>query len=217
MIIAGKKFEPGTILASAICIVGSGPAAISMAISLLDQRCKIIMLAGGSWKETPENRELNKGFADPVRSHEALEENRARVFGGASSLWGGRCLPLDPIDFKVRPWIPHSGWPITYDELASYYPRSLQLCEAGENNFDARCVFPETNKEIIPGLDNEDMVSHQLERWSPPTRFAHKYRDILENNPQVFIYFDAQVTNLNVETRADQIDYLSVVIGGSVL
>ncbi len=217
MIIESKKFDPGTVLDSAICIVGSGPAAISMAMSLLEQRRKIIILAGGSWTETPENRELNKGFADPVMSHEPLEENRARVFGGASALWGGRCLPLDPIDFLERSWIPHSGWPITYEELASYYPRSLQLCEAGENNFHAHSVFPGTNKEIIPGLDNEDMVSHPMERWSPPTRFAHKYREILENNPHVFIYFDAHVTNLNVEKREDQIDSLTVVIGDSVI
>lgn len=217
MIIEAKKFDPGTILESAICIVGSGPAAISLALGLLEQRCKIIMLAGGSWTETPENRELNKGFADPVMSHEPLEENRARVFGGASSLWGGRCLPLDPIDFKERSWVPHSGWPITYEELASYYPRSLQLCEAGENNFDARTVFPDKDKEIIPGLDNEDMVSNQLERWSPPTRFAHKYREILENDPHVFIYFDAHVTNLHVQTSADKIDYLTVAIGDSII
>jgi choline dehydrogenase-like flavoprotein len=134
-----------------------------------------------------------------------LEENRKRVFGGATSVWGGRCLPFDPIDFEERPWVPYSGWPVSYHQMIPYYKRALELCEAGQNNFDAREVFPEKNCEIIPGIDNDDIVSYKLERWSPPTRFAHKYKKILEEHPDVHIYLDAHVTVLNTEVQADRV------------
>ncbi len=150
-------------------------------------------------------------------SHEPLEQNRVRAFGGGTVVWGGRCLPLDPVDFEKRSWIPHSGWPITYEQVALYYPRSLELCEAGDNVFDARKAFPGKQHEIIPGIDNDHIISHRLERWSPPTRFAHKYKEQLENSSHIHIYFDAHVTNLNAETSADKVDSLNVVINDSVM
>ena len=215
MIIAPKKYKAGTIIETDICIIGGGPAAISLALSFLNQHSKIIILAGGSWKEKSRHRELNKGIIDPAGSHEPLEENRRRVFGGGTSVWGGRCVPFDPIDFEKRSWVPHSGWPITYDQVEQYFERSLQFCEAGENNFDARVVFPGKNPEIIPGMDNEDIVSYKLERWSAPTRFAHRYKHIFKSNRDIDIYLDAHVTNINVEKQADRVDSVTVAIDSS--
>jgi|SRR5579863_1020042 len=215
MIIAPKKYQAGTIIETDICIIGGGPAAISLALSFLNQHSKIIILAGGSWKEKSRHRELNKGIIDPAGSHEPLEENRRRVFGGGTSVWGGRCVPFDPIDFEKRSWVPHSGWPITYDQVEQYFERSLQFCEAGENNFDARVVFPGKNPEIIPGMDNEDIVSYKLERWSAPTRFAHRYKHIFKSNRDIDVYLDAHVTNINVEKQADRVDSVTVVINSS--
>jgi choline dehydrogenase-like flavoprotein len=42
---------------------------------------------------------------------------RHRRFGG--SLWYGRLVTFDPIDFEPRPWVPHSGWPIAKAEIDS--------------------------------------------------------------------------------------------------
>ena len=215
MIVAPKKYKEGTVIESDICIIGGGPAAISLALSFLNQNCQITMLAGGSWSETQKNRALNKGFINPECSHEPLEENRKRVFGGGTSVWGGRCVPFDPIDFEVRSWVPNSGWPISYHQLVPFYRTALQFCEAGENNFDARVVFPGKKSQIIDGLDNEDIVSYKLERWSPPTRFAKRYKQELKNSPDIHIYLDAHVTNINAETNADQIDSVNVIIGSS--
>ncbi|HEY2350231.1 MAG TPA: GMC family oxidoreductase [Puia sp.] len=215
MIIAPKKYSSGTVIETDICIIGGGPAAISLALSFLNHHSKIIILTGGSWKEKPRHRELNRGIIDPPGSHEPLEENRRRVFGGGTAVWGGRCVPFDPIDFEKRSWIPHSGWPVSYTQVEQYFERSLQFCEAGENNFDARVVFPGKNPEIIPGMDNEDLVSYKLERWSAPTRFALRYKHIFKSNRDIDIYLDAHVTNINVETQTDKVDSVRVVIGES--
>ena len=40
MIIAPKKYKAGTIIETDICIIGGGPAAISLALSFLNQHTK---------------------------------------------------------------------------------------------------------------------------------------------------------------------------------
>lgn len=217
MIFDPKDYAEGTTLEAYICIIGGGPAAISIALRFADQNRKIIMLTGGSWSETPQNRELNKGFVEPAGSHEPLEQMRRRVFGGATSIWGGRCLPLDPIDFEERPWIPYSGWPVSYDQLTPYYSRAMQLCETGENNFDAREMLLNKKTEIITGIDNQDIVSYKLEKWSPPTRFAHKYKKALHKNSNIDVYLDAHVVRINTEEKSDEVSSVTVVVKSSVL
>lgn len=82
-----------------------------MALSLNSAQRKIIAVAGGAWPETIVNQDLNWGTAPTPGSQEPLEENRRRQFEGTSAAWGSRCIPLEPIDFKKRSWVPNSGWP----------------------------------------------------------------------------------------------------------
>jgi len=49
-----------------------------------------------------------------------LRESRLRFFGGTTAIWGGRCMPMDPIDYRARPWVARSGWPVGEAELEPY-------------------------------------------------------------------------------------------------
>ncbi|QJD94401.1 hypothetical protein HH214_00190 [Mucilaginibacter robiniae] len=103
-----------------ICIIGGGPAGISIAVQFIDTAVKVTLITGGTWSETAFNRELNKGLA--TSSHEPFEENRRRQFGGGTAVWGGRCIPLDHIDFETRPWAgPYAKWPISIQDLDPYF------------------------------------------------------------------------------------------------
>ena len=35
-----------------------------------------------------------------------------RRLGGASNLWGGRCVPMNALDFEARTILNQSGWPV---------------------------------------------------------------------------------------------------------
>ena len=37
---------------------------------------------------------------------------------------GVRYVPLDPIDFEKRDWVPNSGWPFSKETLDPYYERA---------------------------------------------------------------------------------------------
>ena len=77
-----------------------------------------------------------------------------RALGGTGALWGGRCVPFGPIDFEARAGVPHSGWPIGYDDVAPYFAAAcahigcgaaafedpLAGFEPGDRDFDFRKV-----------------------------------------------------------------------------
>ncbi|MCC9167527.1 GMC oxidoreductase [Pontibacter harenae] len=210
MILSKNHLLHGQNLSADICIVGGGPAAISMAMQLALTSLKVIVIAGGGWSETRAAQDLHKGVVVPKGSHEPLEQLRRRQFGGASAVWSGRCVPYDPIDLKDRFWVPASGWPISYEEIEPYYSKASDLCQIGELNFNARQVFPNHQNEIIPGFDTGEIDSSLLERWSPPTRFAKEYRAELERSSTIHVLLDAHVLSFQMSGRSDRITHVEV-------
>jgi choline dehydrogenase-like flavoprotein len=200
----------GTIRQCDVCIIGGGPAGITAALGFIGTSSRIILLEGGSRKETASARDLYRGFADPHSSHEPLEENRRRQWGGTSSAWGGRCIPLDAIDFERRDWVPHSGWPISKSELDPFYAKALTLCEAGQYQFDARIAFPETQPEMIAGFDGRDVISHPLERWGPPTHFGKRYAADLKSADNITVLLNANCLHVQLRPNGGQVEEITV-------
>ena len=130
MIIAANHVEHNARIKTDVCIIGAGAAGITLALELSHAGTDTVLLTGGQKRERPWDRDLYRGVASNSHPHEPLEDGRRRAFGGSTIAWGGRCIPLDPIDFEERPWIPDSGWPITYTDLSPYYERAMVMCEA---------------------------------------------------------------------------------------
>ncbi len=214
MIVTKNTFQQGQTLNADICIVGSGPAAISMALSFDRLPLRVIMLTGGGWSETIANQDLYRGSVFPAGSHEPLEENRRRQFGGTSAAWGGRCIPFDPIDFKPRSWVPDSGWPITYEDLRPYYHKAADLCQIGRFEFDAQKAFPDSKREILDGLDSTELISYPLERWSPPVHFGKAYRAALANSTNIQVLMDAHVLSIQTKNDSPTISHVTVSMDG---
>ena len=205
MIEDARGIPPGTSLQCDVCIIGGGPAGISIAKELVGTSSSVILLEAGQRKETAEARDLLRGYVEPPQSHEPLEENRRLQWGGASAAWGGRCIPFDAIDFEKRDWVPHSGWPITKPQLDPYYDRAMALCEAGEYKFLADHTFPQTQREIIAGFDGPDVVSNPLERWSPPTHFGKRYAGDLEAGGNIRVLLNANCLRINLDSGAKRV------------
>lgn len=193
-----------------MCIVGGGAAAISLALGYMESGRSVILVPGGGPNQTASCIDLYRGKVDPPGSHEPLEENRLRMWGGTTTVWGGRCVPYDPIDFEARPWVPGSGWPIGRDELKDYIAQANELSEAGEADFDARSVFPETQAELLRGFDDEDFATWPLERWSIPTDYSKRYRAELEAAPSVRVLLHANAIHLQIDSGGTKLQHVSV-------
>jgi choline dehydrogenase-like flavoprotein len=185
MIEDANHIPRNTILDVDICIIGAGPAGISLALALQDSGLNIALLESGSDRLDKATQALYEGVVADERMHPPTNSYRVRQFGGSTTIWGGRCMPMDEIDFEPRDYIAHSGWPISLADLMPYYPQANQLCEAGEFAYTAESAFPADHpmRPMIEGFKSDSYSSNTLERFSCPTNFGHRYRRRLARSP----------------------------------
>ncbi|RNI32982.1 GMC family oxidoreductase [Rufibacter immobilis] len=217
MIVSKEHLIHGQEISADLCIIGGGPAAISVALGFVSSNYKVVLVAGGDWRQTCINRDLYKGEVSPPGSHEPPERMRRRQFGGGSAVWAGRCVPFDPIDFRYRPWVPESEWPIAYEEMLPYFERSCGICQIGFFKFNAHEVFPARQKEIIPGFDSYAFVSNSLERYSTPINFAKAYKEQLEQSSAITVLLDSHAVSLQMQHGGEKISSLLVAAGTSTI
>ncbi len=208
MIIEANRVEPGARIRTDVCIIGAGAAGITLALELSRNNIATVLLTGGQKRERPWDRDLYRGVAELSHPHEPLEENRRRAFGGTTTAWGGRCIPLDPIDFQRRSWIPDSGWPITYTDLLPSYERSMEICEAGPFSFDAAETFCSEHAPMIREFDGSEITSSRLERWSPPTNFAKRYESELRKATRLRVLLGGHAIHIQVKTMGGSIEHI---------
>lgn len=179
-----------------VCIVGSGPGGISLAIALARKGQRVLLVDGGDWREQQVDDDAYQGRADAP--HPATTEYRRQRFGGTTHLWGGRCVPLDPADFAARSHVPLSGWPISYEEYARFLPEAMQYCDAGAADFSPASLAGGNGPMFseLPAL-GEDLTEY-IERYSLPTDFAAKFADELKASEQVKVVLQARCTRLVV-------------------
>lgn len=179
-----------------LCIVGAGAAGIALALQFIDRGINVLVIESGGRRRETEIQELYAGSVVEPSLHPPADRFRCRQFGGSTTLWGGRCAPFDPIDFENRAYIPHSGWPFAIDELAPFYPRANELCEAGQFAYRIEDAFDRPTQSMIKGFESDAFSTDTLERFSMPTNFAVRYGAALEAAPNVRVLLHANATQL---------------------
>lgn len=196
MILNAITLPPGAVLEADICIVGGGAAGLSLASALDGSGLSVLLLEAGGRKFDPAAQEGLRGEVAEGSPHSPPHMYRRRVLGGATAIWGGRCVPLDPIDLEHRDWVPRSGWPIGWDDLARYYPRAQECCEAGAYAYTVPEALGAGAPRTIAGFDDADILSDPIERFSRPTDFGKASFERLAASPGVRIVLNAQALRL---------------------
>jgi choline dehydrogenase-like flavoprotein len=210
MIQDANEFASDQSLSTQICIVGAGAAGISLALKLLDSGLDVVILESGGLTAEVATQDLYGGSVTDGRLHSPPDRYRQRRFGGTTTIWGGRCMPLDPIDYESREYMPHSGWPIGAEALQAFYPLANQLCEAGEFKYLVEDSADRQSRPMITGFDSAHFTTNSLERFSCPTDFGARYGARLGAAQNVRILLHANVTSLNLNSSGNHLQSVDV-------
>jgi choline dehydrogenase-like flavoprotein len=176
MILDGRTMPPDARLDVDLCIIGAGPAGLSLAQEFADSTVRVAILESGGLGREPDTDRLGAGesVGHPYR---ALQTVRSRGVGGSSLHWdefqhgndeGWVARPLEPLDFEARSGRPLSGWPFGYQELEPYYRRAQVIARLGPFDYDA-ATWEREGARRLPLSDSIQTIV--LQRG--PLTFAH--------------------------------------------
>jgi choline dehydrogenase-like flavoprotein len=194
-----------TVLDCDVIVIGSGAAGIPCACELIGSGKSVILLESGGTSLESLTQDLAAGRVDDPRHHGPLAQYRKRVFGGTTSVWGGRCAPFDGIDFEKRPFVPHSGWPIGIADLDPYYLKAHQYTFTGDYDYGVASTLGEGSRPMIPGLRDDIWLQDRLWRFSLPAHFGKEFRQRLEQASNVRVLLHANVLKLETDGSGQRI------------
>lgn len=169
---------------SDFCVVGSGPAGITLALALGDMDRTVILLEGGGFSESDESQDIYKGdvIGDPYFD---LNVARLRYLGGTSGHWGGWCIPLHEFDFRKKEGFEDAHWPIEKKDLDPFFLKACSILD-----------IPQPANEAV--IDSEFGIKETHISMSP-VHFGEKYRDKIKSSKNVSCVTHANLTGLNTD------------------
>jgi choline dehydrogenase-like flavoprotein len=170
------------------CIVGSGPVGMSIALELERLGRDVLVLESGGREVDPKRTEDSRATIVDPRHHAPMEETVCRALGGASWLWGGRCVPYNVVDFMKRDFVPGSDWPIRYEDIEPWYRAACEYMLCRDDSFQ----MPFSRK-IGGGL-----ILDGVERWSTEPHVMRVHRERLEKSEGIKVCLNSTVIDLDL-------------------
>lgn len=143
-----SNYDDNSIITADLVIVGGGPTGLTIAAQCAGAGRKVLVVESGLELENPEHSALNEvenigqpqseaqfrkriEFHSPQARFWSQEAQpfgvRCRALGGSTHAWAGKSAPFSAIDFKVRSWVPNSGWPVDREQIDSYILRAMDV------------------------------------------------------------------------------------------
>ena len=157
MITDARSIPANAELKCDLCIVGAGAAGITLALQFVESKLRVIVLESGGEKLEAEQQAVYHGeVVDGVHSPAHLY--RQRRLGGSTTIWGGRCVPLDEQDFRKRRYVPLSGWPFDRSALQPFYERAQTLLETGVFDYSAATALRASRRDRQPETETRNLA-----------------------------------------------------------
>ncbi len=176
-----------------VCIIGSGIGGGSLAKRFADEGQEFVIVEAGDWEGDSQNVEYeNVGLDFGVRSTTTIQ------VGGTSNLWHGVLAPLDKIDFTKREWIPHSGWPISLEDLEPHYHQAAKVLKVEKKEYFDEEGLEEGLKQQIDALpfSREFLKNKLFQQAVPHVNFKDAVKDICENSDKYHLYYNTTALEL---------------------
>ena len=197
-----------------VCVVGAGPAGITLARELGARGVHVCVLESGGLEIEPDVQAQSRGESDGYPIHR-LDRSRVRGFGGTllhpriMTAGGWAARPLDPIDFEVREGLRDVGWPFPREHLDSYYTRAEEACGIAPFDEAAKLWIAKTSKL------GQSLVESELE----PAVFQFRTPDHLQMwnllcaSPNVRVFLHTRAVEVVTDSSGGHIERIVGVRG----
>lgn len=155
-----------------VVIIGSGPAGISVALSLEKKNINCIIIEAGEKNFNESSQEFYKGKVIGDISDD-ISVTRLRQLGGTSGHWGGWCRPLESYDFNT--------WSIKKKEIDFFLNETCSILGI-ENEF--------SNFKI-------DKNFNQINFQGSSVDFANKYFEYIKKSSKIDLVLNTQFSIFN--------------------
>jgi choline dehydrogenase-like flavoprotein len=181
-----------------VCVVGTGPAGITLARKLSKAGQTVLLLEAGGLDYSEKSQDF---YECETVGHNAWPKfSRLRFFGGTSNHWSGRCRPFDNSDFKPREINGLPGWPIRYSEIEPYLDEAMKILD-----LDKETGFQPANDDLLKMHFSPDSYTQ-----SPPTRFKGKYLSEIESSRNIDCYYNATAIDMKLDKPHQFITHIKV-------
>jgi choline dehydrogenase-like flavoprotein len=211
-----NSFESDSVLDVDLCIVGAGPAGLSIANAVAGSGIRVVVLDGGGFEEEPESQALYDIESTGVPRILDQTLLRTRILGGSSHAWYGRCTPFDNSDFARRPWVPFSGWPLTQAEILPYCQRAadylgLVAVPYDESLWQLFETDPPKPPLSSPALSPRFWQYSRSRRAEGPVHFGRDWVGADDANVEIVLHANATHINLSADgTRFTSVEVSSL-------
>jgi choline dehydrogenase-like flavoprotein len=208
MHIDARTLPNQTVIEGDLCIIGTGPAGMSIALEHNNTSSKVILLEGGGFEFDAQIQDLYAGKSTG-QAYYPLTSAALHYFGGSSGHWGGFCSPFDVEDFEKRPWVPLSGWPITKADLDPFYAKAHTYLDLGPYEYDLE-YWKKKDPTIKTLLPDNPVVYNKVWQFSLPTRFGPKYGPAIKASTNIHLYTYANVMDITANENVSAIESVTV-------
>ena len=178
-----------------VCVVGAGPAGITLALELEATGRRVCLLEAGGLRYEAATQRLYEGQV-VGQPYPILRDTRVSALGGSTTVWAGWCRPLEALDFEPRDWCGACGWPFGRDELRPCYARAHAICGLADFEYD-----PERWAGVLGSgrlLARDATFGNEIFHVNIQD-FGERYRDRLERAKHIDLVLHAPVTRLRME------------------
>ena len=188
-----------------VCIVGAGPAGITLAREFIGTTLRVALIESGTFEYDELVQRLGDGDIDSdYFEANALAEGRRRQFGGTPNRWVyttepsdgrryARCVPPEPYDFDGTA---DHRWPFSFADLRPYYERGQKAWNSGEFDYS----LDNWSAGLHPLRTRDTHLTTRVCHHGPNDVFLLRYRDDLLAADNVTLFLGC--TALELEAAA---------------
>lgn len=201
-----------------LCIVGAGAAGLELANYFKNSNLSITLIEGGYEVYNGEVQKLGKfeqvGHMIPTSDRskpfglESAKKNEAllRQYGGTINIWAGIWQILTPFDLLPKKYADAKAWPLSYEELYTYY---LEI--AKDYGIEELLEFTENPSKLSKTITNCPAFTPNLSlRERSASNIVEKTQEEIKSSTSLRLILGANASELFLTEDLKHVDHLKV-------